>query len=52
MTSLTQDGKISFDFHMHAQVATECLLWLANQLPGIDEIYVFIAVARCAEDIA
>ena len=45
---------------MHAQVATECLLWLANWLPGIDQIYTSTAiaiatataVARCPEDIA
>ena len=37
---------------MHAQVATECLLWLANWLPGIDQIYVSLTIARCAEDIA
>ena len=52
MTSVTSDGKISFDFHMHTQVATEHLLQLANWLPGIDLIYVSIAIARCAEDIA
>ena len=30
MTSVTSDGKISFAFHMHTQVATEHLLQLAN----------------------
>ena len=30
MMSVTSYGKISFDFHMHAQVATERLLQLAT----------------------
>ena len=30
MMSVTSDGKITFDFNMHTQVATEHLLQLAN----------------------
>ena len=30
MISVTSDGKMDFHFYMHAQVAKECLVQLAN----------------------
>ena len=52
MTSVTSDDKMGFVFHIHAQVAIECLVQLDNYITSylVDLIYIYSY--RCTEDTA